>query len=302
MPTTNKRIKKIFLILICFVSILGSIYLLIPKYRKITKMTNELTYSDDSYTTIMASQGSCTDGENIYYYLVGKDSKGATVGILKKYNIASASVTLTNSGHYYNHGNDMCYNSTTGKLYIANMDGTGTISVVNPDTLAYESTINVYSVLNMDVAAITYNSTLNKYAIIMHDCYDNTAKTSGHNDWTCKYLAIFNSDFELEKKLNLPNTDMANQGIECDEKYIYVLYANGSGDNYIYVYDWNGKFINSILCNANLEIESLCKINDTTFYSLYNSSNYHGGLIYKLTVSSETTIPVIEILSNYQLN
>lgn len=260
-------------------------------YRVIESLDYELIYTErNSYT-----QGACTDGAN--WYLMSPTSR---ISYLRRVNISTGVSELAGDGHGYAHGNGMCYNPKTEKLYIADMDGLGTISVANPETLLYESSINVFTEIGGDVSSIAYNDKSDEYVVVIHDSYDNSNPPSGFTvgtTFTAKYYAILDSEFHLLRKYNLPNNYMINQGIECDDDLIYFTYSNVDRrisdcyDDYIYAYDWYGRMVFGLNLGISglSEIEALSKIDADHFYGYFNNGAEVADIVL-YTVTRESTI------------
>lgn len=262
-------------------------------YRVIESFNSELIYTEtNSYT-----QGACSDGT--YWYLM---SPTDGISYLRRVNIQTGESEIASDGHGYSHGNGLCYNQNTGKLYITDMDGLGTISVVNPTTLAYESSINVYDEVGNDVSAISYNTENNEYIVVIHDCYDNSDPPSGFTvgtTYTAKFYAVLNYDFHFLRKYDLPNNYMISQGIESDRELIYFTYSNvdrrisGDYDDFIYVYNWYGQqiYVLNLGLSGLAEIESLSKIDENHFCGYFNNDGKVADIVL-YTVARESIIKI----------
>ena len=280
-------------VLVTFTSLLLSSCGVSNTYRVIESFNYELIYTEtNSYT-----QGACSDGT--YWYLMSPTSR---ISYLRRVNISTGLSEIASDGHGYSHGNGMCYNQKTGKLYIADMDGLGTISVANPETLLYERSINVFAEIGGDVSSIAYNITNDEYVVVIHDSYDNSDPPSGFTvgtTFTAKYYAILDSDFHLLRKYNLPNNYMINQGIECDDELIYFTYSNVDRrisdcyDDYIFAYNWYGQMIFGLNLGISglSEIEALSKIDEDHFYGYFNNGAKIADIVL-YTIARESSVVI----------
>lgn len=266
---------------------------IIPSYRMIKEVSQNLIIDDNVGQDFAAIQGMCFDGSNIWYYLSG-------LNVLKKYNVADGSTTsYSNLG--LGHGNDLTYNPNTQKLYAAFCEGTDPIvKVINVSDMSVE-TITL-SEFDGNIASIAYSADLDKYVVVGGSSYNRSGNTDG---WTRKKMIVYDANFDVQKVFTLENDYSACQGIECDDKYIYFCksyYINETNVDKILVYDFNGKYINSFSPDYG-EVESIAKIDDNNFYIARCHSGYSGGYVYKATVSDEEYVSVLEVLfGRYQLN
>lgn len=174
-------------------------------------------------------QGICTDGTYIY------SSDGSNIrkyGILDK-TASSASVS-------YAHGNDMTYNPTTGRLYIATMTSGQGIAVADASTLEHIEYIDVKDGSNASVAVsqIAYDRTNNRYI-----CGVNSV------------FYIYDSAFNYISSFDGQHGGV-HQGIETDGIYIYKCRSNVNGRGIVQVLDFSGNTVAQIDVTGN-ELESI---------------------------------------------
>ena len=247
---------------------------------------------NDSDTSINgeAMQGMCSDGEYIYYYHDYPRS-------ITKYKISDGTVEKATID--CGHGNDMTYNSATGKIYICG-GNSAFIFVVNKDSLEVEDIIDFSEKINGNIVSIAYNADIDKYIMIGGEAYDEPINLMS---WTYKHMFVVDAYFEIEKTYRLENNPFANQGIETDSRYIYAIYTEVDGNlrhNRIKTYDLNGKFIGEYLINTTEEAEGIVKVNDGEFYININQNK--GGKIYILNVTSFDYVSYFDVVTRYQLN
>lgn len=261
------------------------------RYKLISTATLENVFSDvDRSVQGEAMQGMCSDGEYIYYY---HDYPAS----IWKYKISTGEVTKKDTD--CEHGNDMTYNNLTGRLYVCACES-NLIYVVDRATLEVVETIDMTSKINGKVASISYVKNLNKYVIVGGEAYSEEKNTQS---WTYKNMYVLNEYFNVEKTYLLENDTFANQGIETDDGYIYVLCTEVDGNlrhNYIKTYDLNGKLIGNYHIPTTEEAEALIKVSDTKFYISFNVNK--GGTIKHLIISEYADISYFDVMTRYQMN
>ena len=261
-----------------------------PMFRLIHSISQELVVSDNN-NEAGAMQGMCFDGESIWYYITGINS-------LRKYNINTTETTeYTNLG--LGHGNDITYNPSTRKLYVAVAEGTRPIvKTIDIDTM----TVGEFELNEIDglIASIAYNKEVDEYVVIGGQAYNRDGNIDG---WTRKQMVIYDKNFDLLKSFILPNDYSATQGVEFDGKYIYYCksFYNGSHNDKVYVYDINGNIVNSFSSGTG-EVEAISKIDDYHFYIARNLNGYNGGYVYKATVTEESYENVVNVLYKEYIN
>ena len=235
-------------------------------------------------------QGGCSDGEYLYYCFT-YNSWGLYKFDLKTKQIVKT-IDKNNGGGYYAHANDLAYDSLNDVLVVVyTTHDTITLAKINKDTLRSIETLALNNEEGNILKAygIGYNRNTNQFYVGEEDNFSK--------------IHVFNSNFEKEKVLILnyvPNTTSnkyLHQCIECDGKYIYMLYTN---PNCIYIYDLQGNFIKSINIDTTYEVESLSYDWNGNFYLTVNvhgeTENSHK--IYYINIFKYITSESVELLIN----
>ncbi len=177
-------------------------------------------------------QGGCTDGKYAYYILLDtrNDKSYATIA---KYDLENWECVFSKSKLALDHGNDMTYNPKIKKLVVVhNAPNRKWISIVNPDSLEIEKTVEIKE----NVYSISYNQKRNQYIIGVAFTYD---------------YAILDEDFNTVKYFKGVESKSTKQGMDSDDNYVYFIL---SGPNILAVYDWNGKFITRVSIPVAMEM------------------------------------------------
>ena len=213
-----------------------------------TTVTNIYTSSITS-----APQGGCIDNDgNIYICLYA-------AGKFLKYNIGTGTLTQYSfTPEAYGHANGMAYNPNTDKLYIASMNNTGEVFVLDKscnlvDTLyARDDLGNIFTCWN-----IAYDQTNGRFITTYGD-----------------KILFMNDNFEYVSHVAYDEAEWANtrQDIETDGVYIYCLSYNA---NHIYVFDMQGNLVKDISNTAfSGEPESMCYDWTNDKYYIEGKSSY----------------------------
>lgn len=212
-------------------------------------------------------QGSCTDGEYIY----SADESNTVY----KYGIVDGKFRKVTSSYTLDHANDMTYNPNTGKVYIATMDTSANIAIVDPATLEVEQ---LFVLRNSD------NSIHRCYGL----CYDRvndqyiTADTATEG----KKYSFFTSGFAYIKTITITrNETYTLQGIETDGTYIYrALWNDSNNKNYVYIHDMDMNYISHIEVPQTGELEAISCDWKGNWYA-----TYHNGSVYFLGLFNDST-------------
>ena len=221
-------------------------------------------------------QGGCTDGT---YYYVGLNNGVKTldsISAIHKYEIATGKLVKTYEGVKASHCNDMVYNHDTHELMIVhNQPDREHISVFDPDTLEYKRTITV----DHEIYGLSYDPYEKCYWVGISHGF-----TFAKLDLDFKTIAVYES----------PETGYTHQGIDSDDKYVYLVKYNS---NAIMVHLKDGSYVREIpLPVTSNEAEHIFHIGDTLYVGYYKSSA--GGMLYKL--SFETVSDVEVTLSDWK--
>ena len=185
---------------------------------------------------------------NLSIVLVGNEDKDS---IIKVYNLDTLKEIKSFKFQSLGHANGITYNSKTNKIYVLGSGGDDTIFSFDGSTFEYIDSFKI----NIPARSITY--------VEDEDIYLVRSFINGY---------ILNNKFEYNIKypfiigLNA-NSNVARQDWTYYNKYLYYatwswIRLGGDGSNKIYVYDLNGKFIDSLYIN-----NSIGEIEDIGFYN-----------------------------------
>lgn len=207
------------------------------------------------------SQGACADSKYAYIAI----NHGYTT--ILKYDINTWKLVKKSSGLSLNHANDMTYNIRTGSIVVCNNSPNfNTISFVNPDTLRVTGTKKI----KHKIYAISYNATYDRYVVGLSGTYD---------------FAILDKNFKLIKKYKGYKSGYLRQGSDCDDNYLYFIQSGGGG-NLIVVYDWSGRFVDTITIKNSKEAENIFHCNN----KFYTTLHYYGNFVHRIGLNSDTAI------------
>ena len=211
-------------------------------------------------------QGSCTDGENAYF-LLGDRNYGNECALikvrLKDWKIVKKQTKLP-----LGHGNDLTYDSKRKQLVAVHASYQGSsggqsVSLISPKKLKIKKTFQ----LDETVYAAAYNAKKDRFAF----------GVSG-----TEQIVIKDKAFHTVKTFSLLRREsFTHQGIDADNKYIYILQSNLSeAKARVLVYTWKGVYYTTINLNGRREAESLFHVKNK-FYIASNNSEYDGGQVYE---------------------
>ncbi len=208
-------------------------------------------------------QGSCTDGT--YAYLMVRNGK-IDKNSVWKIDLSDMSVVDRFYDAPINHGNDAAYNPNTGKVIIVNGEPRyDLLSIMNPETLEIEATVKPGG---SGIYCIAYHPTRDQYVL-------------GHSSGIFR---IKGPNFEGISIHNGPQSPgWITQGCDCDDHFIYFpQWDSATMRNYLIVYDWAGKYVNTIeiLTDRELEVESLFHVGS----EVYIAFNTQGAHLYKASL------------------
>ena len=166
------------------------------------------------------------------------------------------------------HSNDMTYNSNTKQIIVCHARGNERgLTILNAATL---EKVGGKEDIGFAFHGIDYNAA--------NDCY--VVYTGSTH-----YCYILNANFEpimkYESKNVRPDVEgtLSPQGMGCDDKYIYYLYA-WSGDaatheQIISVIDWNGNHITNIRFSFDEEAETIIFMNNKIYVNVLKESKLY---------------------------
>lgn len=301
-------LKKLFFILIfvCFAgyNVFAAIdFGWIPEDS--AQMTNVRELAGLKPTKYNVMQGSCSDGNNLFYFAFSNKSNDHI--LVAKMKLVNGNFVMVSKSKPFNthHGNDMTYIHNLGgisgndKILITNsLSGhTNNITVFDVRSMKPKSKPIVCKYWEKHPDCVLYKSgiryedseQLNSLLMEKHGFSAIAYDERNHRlvlGLSAKHdLMIF--DLKYKKgtiKLNPTayivqfRTDSTFQGIDCDSDYIYSCWspkANISKDNMIYKYTWQGRLISGSFIDRTYELESLSHINQngsTEFFATYHHS------------------------------
>ena len=207
---------------------------------------------EDGYSVL---QGGCTDGTYAYYILNNQDFY-PYVNRIYKVDLAAMEIVKVSDKLELQHANSITYNSRTGQLISVNYDpDKTTLTYVDPDTLTVTGTTTV----DFNALSLAYDAE--------HDTY--VAGTRGTFDFF-----LLDADFEITDYCDSIQTKSVKQEVEVyGDKILFSM----SGENIIYVYDLEGKFLYSVNMGMPEELENLIFYGDYAYAGYFSS----GGVIYE---------------------
>ncbi len=218
---------------------------------------------DDRYKT-MNMQGGGTDGKYGYFVMNEYGSTADVRSKLIKIDLETWEIVAEAHDLYMCHANDVAYDAKRNRLLVThcNVDS-HKMSVIDPDTLAL---IEVKSIPTRHFA-MAYCAEKNRYVVGKTATYD---------------IAVLDENFELVYDF-IGEDGHVKQGMECDEDFIY-FFQTGCRYNWIFVYDWDGKYYGKIPVPMVGESEHLF-FKDGQFIASFNVFATKTADIYKMTVS-----------------
>jgi hypothetical protein len=216
--------------------------------------------ADGSY---YVGQGSCTDGDNVYFVIRNNTDNGS---IVYKYSGSSFQQLAKTDVFDGGHSNDMTYDSKNGRV-ICISGGTSaalkyTVSYIDPSTMKVTTPVTI----STGVTALTYNASKNQYAgrygssLYIMDENFNTIKTGTRTD----------------------GSSLTSQGMGSDDDYFYFPMSGST--NEILVYDWaTVKYIRTFTISTSQESESMFKMKDDYYLNFYKSGK--GSDLYRLDLT-----------------
>ncbi len=260
--------KKVISALICAAMLAAMIAVGIPAAAGATFFkTAELLelkehIEDDAGMNEFATvQGGCTDGRYAYF-AVQQANTTILKYDMKTWKLADKAEKMNSLGH----ANDMTYNQKLDRIFVANNGPDYHIlTVLDPDTLKKVGTVK----LKLEVYGIAYNPEKDIYVVGISGGYQ---------------FALLNSDFKVIKKFKGKNTGYTRQGCDCDQNYIY--FSQSGGDNIVAVYDYNGKYVDSVSIGHKHEVENIFHVGSY----FYTTLHHYGNSLQRIGLSNQTEI------------
>ena len=206
-------------------------------------------------------QGGCTDG-HYAYFAVQQANTTILKYDMKTWKLADKAEKMNSLGH----ANDMTYNNKLDRILVANNGPDYHIlTVLDPDTLKKVGTVK----LKLEVYGIAYNPEKDIYVVGISGGYQ---------------FAFLNSDFKVIKKFKGKNTGYTRQGCDCDQNYIY--FSQSGGDNIVAVYDYSGKYVDSVSIGHKHEVENIFHVGSY----FYTTLHHYGNSLQRIGLSNQTEI------------
>lgn len=231
-------------------------------------------YDGSSYST----QGGCTDGTYIYFYIKASDESNA--GTFVKMKRSDYSVVSTKSLGLY-HGNDMCYNPDTGLIYVSTMYRSGDssrIDVIDPVTLTRVS----QKYVPFYISAIAYEPMRKAFVGASGSLTKQIFKLNESNEFEpVRMLTVSNSPSY--------SAGRSSQGITCDSAFIYHSWSSAP-NMYIEIFDYLGNYIRTISKSVSrngisMEIEFIEKTSKNGLLLGMYGAGQGGGMAYIYTMT-----------------
>lgn len=206
----------------------------------------------DGYSVL---QGGCTDG-TYAYYILNNQSFSPYVDVIYKVDLENMEVVKVSEQLELQHANSMTYNDKTKQLIVVNYDpDMTTLTYVDPETLTIAGTTTV----DFNALSLAYNEERDAYV----------AGTRGTFDFF-----LLDGNFEITDYCEAIQTKSIKQEVEVyQDKILFGM----SGDNILYVYDWEGNFLYTIDLELYEEFENLIFYGDYAYTGYFSS----GGIIYE---------------------
>ncbi len=184
-----------------------------------------LSCQDERYKT-MGMQGGGTDGKYGYFVMNEHGSTEAVKSKIIKVDLDKWEIVTEAHDFYMCHANDVAYDAKHHRLLVShcNVDS-HKMSIIDPDSLEL---IEVKSISTRHFA-MAYNAKRNQYVVGKTATYD---------------IAVLDEDFNPLYDFEGEDGHV-KQGIECDDDFIY-FFQTGCRYNWIFIYDWDGKYYGKI--------------------------------------------------------
>lgn len=215
-------------------------------------------------------QGSCSDGTFGYYVLNRRSSGNCKI---LKVRLSTMRRVRLSGVLSIGHGNGIAYDSSAKRL-VVHVSGKK-FAFVSPTTLRVTKTMKVelgtgtwgvVTKTKRHFSAVAYCKSRKQYALL--------SSSPGS-------VLVADKDLSPVKYLNLTRFGHGTlQSIACTDSYILIAW---SGPNYIYVYDWSGKYVTRIRIGTSGELESVIVTGKRIFASVYNSRTGRRNYVLRLS-------------------
>lgn len=210
-------------------------------------------------------QGATIKGDVLYYSMTHNDTEAT----IYKHGILDNTPITSVTGNF-GHAGDLTYNPNTNEIITLNASYSyTTLYILDADSLELKRTVRI-DTTGWRVATIAYNPANKGYVF----------ELAANGTWSDYKFAIADENFNILSEFSPIKNGYLLQGIECDGKFIYALYAS---PNIIIVYDINGNYRGHHKLSFNTESECIAKYDDTTFFVGEDGEKK----IYKMVLSYE---------------
>ena len=193
-------------------------------------------------------QGCTVGNEFLYYSMTEQDNSNSYI---YKVSLSNGELVSSSSGKY-GHEGDMTFNPNTNEIITLTAETSYTdLFILDADTLSLKKTIRI-NTEGWRLATIAYNPYTKGYV----------AEFAKNNTWSEYKFAFTDSNFSIISEFNSIKQGYTLQGIECDGRYVYAMYAY---PNIVIVYDVNGSYVGYIKIPFTTESECIAKHNDILF-------------------------------------
>lgn len=230
---------------------LGEMY---NNLKKTITMPRMIYKSDPAFDIFLNAESKyrlqgCTVGkEFLYYSMTEQDNSNSYI---YKVSLSNGELVSSSAGKY-GHAGDMTFNPNTNEIITLTAEISYTdLFILDADTLLLKKTIRV-NTEGWRLAAIAYNPYTKGYV----------AEFAKNNTWSEYKFAFTDTNFSIISGFNSIKQGYTLQGIECDGRYVYAMYAY---PNIVIVYDVNGSYVGYIKIPFTTESECIAKHNDILF-------------------------------------
>lgn len=193
-------------------------------------------------------QGCAVGNGFLYYSMTEQDNSNSYI---YKVSLSNGELVSSSTGKY-GHAGDMTFNPNTNEIITLTAETSYTdLFILDADTLSLKKTIRI-NTEGWRLAAIAYNPYTKGYV----------AEFAKNNTWSEYKFAFTDSNFAVLSEFDSIKPGYTLQGIECDGKYIYAMYAY---PNIVIVYSINGAYVGFIKIPFATESECIAKQNDILF-------------------------------------
>jgi hypothetical protein len=230
---------------------LGEMY---NNLKKAITMPRMIYKSDPAFDIFLNAESKyrlqgCTVGkEFLYYSMTEQDNSNSYI---YKVSLSNGELVSSSAGKY-GHAGDMTFNPNTNEIITLTAEISYTdLFILDADTLLLKKTIRV-NTEGWRLATIAYNPYTKGYV----------AEFAKNNTWSEYKFAFTDTNFSIISGFNSIKQGYTLQGIECDGRYVYAMYAY---PNIVIVYDVNGSYVGYIKIPFTTESECIAKHNDILF-------------------------------------